>query len=230
VGYAEQRKRGLAVKWAKGLLIQGVLFISMLAGCATQMVYPYPDESLGSNTNRLIAVARIDDQRIDRDFDKVITTNPLDELSDILKKELESTGLFDKVVVMPASEAAMAQDQSETPINFIMNPTLVEIRLDDSQCKSNKRAAGLIGLVTFGFGAIPFWFTDCETSGYLRLHIAVKGASDEQLYIDKFYSGQTNQKVNLLVWGFGPNSPEVVAKSIKDVMNQLKADLATALK
>jgi hypothetical protein len=194
------------------------------------LVYPYPDGAPGRNTNRVIAVARIDDQRIDRDFDKVITTNPLDELFAILKKELESTSLFDEVVVMPTTEAEMAQDRPETPINFTMNSTLVEIRLDDSQCQSNMRAAGLISIGTFGFGAIPFWFTDCDTSGYVRLHIVVKGVSDEQLYIDKFYSGQANQKVNQVLWFYGPNSHEVVAKSIKDVMTQLKADLAIAFK
>ena len=218
------------MKWDKGLLIQGVLVVSTLAGCATQFVYPYPHGAPGRNTNRVIAVARIDDQRVDRDFDKVITTNPLDELSAILKKELESTSLFDKVVVIPTTEAEMAQGRPETPLNFTMNSTLVEIRLDDSQCQSRWRTAGVIGMVTFGFGAIPFWFTDCETSGYVRLHIAVKGDSDEQLYIDKFYSGQTNQTVNHIVWSSGPTSPEVVAKSIKNVMTQLKADLAIAFK
>lgn len=140
------------MKWDKGLLIQGVLFVSTLAGCATQLVYPYPDGSPGRNTNRVIAVARIDDQRVDRSFDEAITTKPVDELSAILKKELESTGLFDMVAVMSTPGAEMAQDRPETPINFILNSTLVEIRWDDSECKGTHRAIALSSLLSFGFG------------------------------------------------------------------------------
>jgi hypothetical protein len=230
VGYAERRKRGLEVTWDKALLIQGVLFISTLAGCATQLVYPYPDGSPGSNTNRVIACTRIDDQRIDRSFDEAITTNPLDELSAILKKELESTGLFDTVVVMSTPEAEMPQDRPEIPINFIVNSALVEIRWDDSECKSTHRAIGLSSLLTFGFGGIAGFFASCDTNSLVRLHIAVKGVPDGQQYIDEFYSGQTKERVSYADWYYYPNTAPLTVKSIKDVMNQLKADLAIAFK
>jgi len=218
------------VKWDKGLLIQGVLFVSTLAGCATQLVYPYPDGSPGRNTNRVIAVAMIDDQRVDRSFDEAITTKPVDELSAILKKELESTGLFDKVLVMPTSEAEMAQDRPETPINFILNSTLVEIRWDDSECKGTHRAIALSSALSFGFGGIAGLFASCDTNSLVQLHIAVKGVPDGQQYIDEFYRGRANERVSYRDWYYYPNTSPLVAKSIKDVMNQMKADLAIAFK
>ncbi len=229
-GYAERRKRGREVKWAKGGVLQGVLFISTLAGCATQLVYPYPDGSPGRNTNRVIAVTRIDDQRVDRSFDEAITTTPLDELAAILKKELDSTGLFDTVVVMPTPEAEVSQARHETPINFIMNSTLVEIRWDDSHCRNIHRAIILASVLTFGFGGLAGAYASCDTKSLVRLHIAVKGIPDEQLYIDKFYGGQAKAQVSLREWFHEPNTAPLVAKSIKAVMNQLKADLAIAFK
>ncbi len=155
---------------------------------------------------------------------------PLDELAAILKKELDSTGLFDTVVVMPTPEAEVSQDRHETPINFIMNSTLVEIRWDDSHCRSTHRAIILASVLTFGIGGIAGAYASCDTKSLVRLHIAVKGIPDEQLYIDKFYGGQAKEQVWLREWFHEPNTAPLVAKSIKAVMNQLKADLAIAFK
>jgi hypothetical protein len=202
--------------------------LTILGNCATrtEFVYEHPEIQPQSLRGLIVGFFSIEDQREDsKEMDKVYGDFPVGSLNQILEEEMESTGLFEQVLILPEKQSDEEDYLNHTGINFVVQPGLLEMKWEvpDYETKMKKIGGasfffGLMGGMAYGSKITEVW-------GKTTLHIILTDANTGELVLNKNYEGFYVEEMKILECDTRSTKAYIVGKSFKQAMEEYKQDL-----
>lgn len=213
------------------VLIRFGLVLGLLTGCSTKFIYQSPEMKPPESTGITFAYAKVEDERDDREIDAVYENeDPLQDIVRIIEEEVRSTGLFERVLLIPEDQIDNDAYLKENNVEFLMTSFLRKFKWtvpDYEEKLSFAFVAGFLGGIVGGviYGCIP-----TDVYGDTVLDIAVKDMNSGGWLIDKEYVGHCNERKILFACDSPGTKATVGGIALKMVMEEFKADLAEAVR
>lgn len=208
-----------------------IIVSTLHIGCSApaKFIYQYPETHLPRSAGFVLALANIDDQRTDRDVDRIYEQEPLIEVNNILSREIQSTGLFQQVVSISPDNVDNHEYLLNQHIDMVAKPTLTAMKLlppgmGDILEKGHTLSAGLGGI----FVGLPcgclFGSIAADYRGYVGLKLRLVNLHSDTPFMDKEYSGVARRKASEARCSTRIKA-SLVGESLRIAMTELKTDL-----
>lgn len=204
-------------------LVLFVILAALISGCAAKspFVYDKPIDIPEPNQGVIVAViAPLTDLREDDDkeIDKIYAKQPLEDIQEILLKELMSTGIFKEIIFSPTDDGNITAD-----INI--EPSLVEMRWEVPNYDDILNKAFLTSMLTGGIGGAIYGSTKTDVYGDTSLYIKIVQYPTEEIIIEKQYDGHCEEKVAKLSCDTPETKARMVGLSLEKALETLKVEL-----
>lgn len=214
------------------VLILFGLTLALFAGCSTKIrfVYPSPEIKPPDPTRIIFAYAKVEDRRENRKIDDVYeNNNPLQAIVKIIEEEVRSTGVFEKVLLVPEDQRDKDAYLKENNVEFLMSTSLKEFKWT---VPNYGLKVGLVFATTLlgGIPGVAIGLVRTDVYGDTVMNITVKELSSGRLLIDKEYVGHYNERKMLFTCDNPATKATVGGTSLKTVMEEFKADLTEAVR
>jgi len=231
----------MSKKFARVILLTNVAVLAMaMSGCETPKVPLYYQGSYSQGMTQGIArlhISPVEDARKgSRELDAILSEPPTSYLNQILKQEMERSGLFSVVTsTTPMKEDSLANvELTESQSNagkLRMNATLLELRMDSPE----KDEIGMMKGATMGFGllggiAYAIYATqDTDIFGKAILKVELVDEIAGTKLVETTYTGKSKERVIRGDVELYEVQSKVVGKAVADIMTQLKPDVVRVL-
>jgi hypothetical protein len=197
--------------------------VALFTGCATRgpFTYQFSTAATAAEDAQTLGIQPTVDGRGQRDemLDKVVA---LPEAVDtVLVKELASSGLFSKVVLV-------TNGCPDVPPMLMA----LEIRRLDWLIPDHGKMATtgfLVGLTTGIVGASIYGSTRTDIESNAEFHATVKESGSGRVLLNKDYEGKASERPTKFKCDTPGTGRRISADALKQVVDQLKSDLRTAL-
>lgn len=137
-------------------------------------------------------------------------------LDTALMTELRNSGLFSSVELQTNAAPVEA---------YVLQTTLKDLRWEVPHYDRILGTTFAVSLFTGGIGGIIYGCTGTEVLGHSSLHFTVTDTRVAGTLLDRDYSGTTTLRKAKLSCDTAPTRREVAAGALKDVIDDLQADL-----
>jgi len=204
----------------------GFFVIMFFSGCAGKSPFIYEDNS-SSNLKAdgpSIAIQYIIDKRTgDTDIDESFETDPLIDMSNILKNEIESTGYFSNVYLIEENSSYLNTDHF-----YIIRPYLINMKWEIPNYEDMIGNLMFISLITGGLGGIIYGSTETDVLGDVSLNIVMENKYSGHVLIDKQYNGHSKKSYSKFVSDSNFKKSRVIGYAFSEIMSKLKSDIKQA--
>lgn len=212
------------------IFIQFGLVVVLLAGCTTKFIYESPEVKQPEPTGIAFAYTKVEDGRDDRKIDHIYENkNPLQDIVKIIEVEVRSTGLFEKVLLIPEDKMDNDAYLKENDVEFLMRPFLKEFKWTVPNYDAKVGGAFVAGLFGGLIGGIIYGSFRTDVYGDTVLKIQLIDIGSGKLLIDKEYVGHWTERKAILSCDSAETKATVAGDSLKVVMEEFKVDLVEAV-
>lgn len=176
------------------------------------------------------AYAKVEDRRENRKIDDIYeNNNPLQAIVKIVGEEVRSTGLFEKVLLIPEEQRDKDAYLKENNVEFLMSAFLKEFKWTVPNY-GLKVGVAFAAILLGGIPGVAFGCVRTDVYGDTVMNITVKDMSSGRLIIDKEYVGHYNERQMLFTCDNPSTKATVGGTSLKTVMEEFKADFTEAVR
>lgn len=213
------------------IFIQFGLVLALLTGCSTKFIYKSPEVKQPEPTGIAFAYTKLEDRRDDRKIDEVYENkNPLQDIVKIIEEEVRSTGLFERVLLIPEDQLGNDAYLKEKNVEFLMTSFLKEFKWTVPHYDAKLGVAFVVGFLGGLVGGLIYGSFPTDVYGDTVLNINLKDISSGKLLIDKEYVGHCTERRALLSCDSAKTKATVAGISLKMVIEEFKVDLIEAVK
>ena len=213
------------------IVLLQVGFVSLfLGGCATQFIYQSPVAKPLESPGIVLAYKMIEDRRPYRAIDEIYENKqPLQDIVKVMEEEIRSTGLIEKVLLIPEDQIDNVTFLKENNVSLLTTPILKDFRWWVPHYNA-KTTAFLIAGSCVGVGALIYGFFPTDVNGDTVLKISVTDLKSGDLLVDKEYVGHFTERKILFNCDTPTTKATVAGKSLEAAMAEFKKDLIEAVR
>lgn len=181
-------------------VILAIIFFGFVAllftGCATTIPFQYqhPESTQSGYTDMSIAYSYVNDQRAEKDTDKIFESCPVEDLNKTIGEEIRSTGLFRKVISIPPDKMDDEKYLQNQDIDFVMNSSLKEMKWEIPDYDKIQTTIFIVSFLTGGIGGVIYGSTDSDIYGDMKQRITLIEQNSGKILLDKEYTGHIEER------------------------------------
>jgi hypothetical protein len=202
----------------------------LLAGCSTKFIYPTPEAKSADSKGLILAYKAVEDQRSDRKIDEIYENkNPLGDIDKVIEEEIRSTGLFEKVVLIPGNQGDDAAYLRENNIGLLMTPSLKELKWQVPNYDAKMAGAFAVSILTGLVGGFIYGSIPTDVYGDTTMKVVLKDLNTGETLVEKDYTGHCSERKAMISCDSPKTKATAVGNSLKIIMDQFKGDLIEAV-
>jgi hypothetical protein len=203
--------------------------ILFLNGCATTtpFIYDHPKTAKPVVTELKIAITYPKDEREpNKEVDKMWSKNPVEDVAKVLEDEIRSTGLFRETVLINKGED---EKTALNAVHMVLKTSLKELTWEIPNLKEQENKALVVSILTGGIGGLIYGSGSTDFYGKAKLRVILENREKKEVLLDKEYFSRAEEKMTRLKTDSAEERARIIGKAVKQVVDQLKADLEQAV-
>ncbi len=163
-------------------------------------------------------------------MDRMFQKDPIDELSHIIAEEIQSTGLFKEVILVPRERLPGNAPGAFREVDLVVNSCLKRMAWNAPNYQRKKAESSLLMAYGGAFAMVAYDMAEADMYGDFKMNIKVTRPSTGDCFLEKDYVGHVKGRMDKLSYDAPETKSVMVGKAIKSVMDRFRIDLENAVR